>query len=338
MKYENSDFYRWYFIPTDEIKDLEMGVLQEYDEDDFKKFITYVYDIGYLICLEKDDFEGTSLYYEFGEYSEKDTLYNLINNKKNKEITEDLNIKKKNNLYYGIYNENENQVGEFGVSGDYLDSIEIYDEYQNKGYGTEILKKLIKEFGIKRLDVDKYNDGAQRLYERIGFVKIATIYGNVDGDGNDRYIMEYKGNKNNYIIYYQDAFTDDYRDYTKIGWLSENGKKINLNDNEELWEEIEELHLTKEYITETLQKISKGINESKLLEMPEKIDKMNKCELNESKPTERKILKVIDDEGLEAGETFDIAVLFPSGRLVDVTDWGKHFDFCYELAGYFDYD
>lgn len=189
-------------------------------------------------------------------------------------INEDLNIKKKNNLYYGIYDENENQVGEFRVSGDYLDAIEIYDDYQNKGYGTEILKRLIKEFGIKRLDVDRYNYGAQRLYERIGFVKIATIYGNVNGGGNDRYIMEYKGNKNNYIIYYQDAFTDDYRDYTKIGWLSENGKKINLNDNEELWEEIEELHLTKEYITETLQKISKGINEGKLLEMPEKVDKI----------------------------------------------------------------
>ena len=39
------------------------------------------------------------------------------------------------------------------------------------------------------------------------------------------------------------------------------------------------------------------------------------------KPTEKEILQVIDNERMESnGTTFNIAVLFPNGRLVDITE------------------
>lgn len=54
---------------------------------------------------------------------------------------------------------------------------------------------------------------------------------------------------------------------------------------------------------------------------PTKSDNINEKLYKESKkPTEKEILKIIDDEELESGDTEDIAILFPSGRLIDITD------------------
>ena len=59
-----------------------------------------------------------------------------------------------------------------------------------------------------------------------------------------------------------------------------------------------------------------------------------------SKITEKDILAAIYDNGLsnEFAPTDDLALLFPSGRMVDITEWGSHYDFVYELTDYIDYD
>lgn len=59
-----------------------------------------------------------------------------------------------------------------------------------------------------------------------------------------------------------------------------------------------------------------------------------------SKITEKDILTAIYDNGLsnEFAPTDDLALLFPSGRMVDITEWGSHYAFVYELANYIDYD
>lgn len=51
------------------------------------------------------------------------------------------------------------------------------------------------------------------------------------------------------------------------------------------------------------------------------------------------VLTVIDDEiETSSNGAEDLALLFPNGRLVDITDWGNHFDFDYELTDYLDYN
>ena len=62
--------------------------------------------------------------------------------------------------------------------------IDILDEYQGKGYGSQMMDALLsklKEMKIPgvMLIVDMNNTGAQRFYERAGFKKIASALGGV---------------------------------------------------------------------------------------------------------------------------------------------------------------
>ena len=62
--------------------------------------------------------------------------------------------------------------------------IDILDDYQGKGYGSQLMDALLEKLksmnipGIM-LIVDKDNAGAQRFYQRKGFVKIASALGGV---------------------------------------------------------------------------------------------------------------------------------------------------------------
>ena len=49
-------------------------------------------------------------------------------------------------------------------------SLNIYEPYQNKGYGTEVVKSLVKQ-GYKSLWVRADNARALHVYEKCGFVK-----------------------------------------------------------------------------------------------------------------------------------------------------------------------
>ena len=62
--------------------------------------------------------------------------------------------------------------------------IDILDEYQGKGYGSELMTTLLnklKEMNIPgvMLIVDKNNTGAQRFYKRFGFNRTAEAFGGV---------------------------------------------------------------------------------------------------------------------------------------------------------------
>lgn len=62
--------------------------------------------------------------------------------------------------------------------------IDLLNDYQGKGYGSEMMDVLfekLKSMNIPgvMLIVDKDNTGAQRFYQRKGFVKIASALGGV---------------------------------------------------------------------------------------------------------------------------------------------------------------
>ena len=62
--------------------------------------------------------------------------------------------------------------------------IDILDDYQGKGYGSQMMDTLLKKLiemnipGVM-LIVDQSNEGAQRFYERAGFRKIISACGGV---------------------------------------------------------------------------------------------------------------------------------------------------------------
>ncbi|MBQ8575312.1 MAG: GNAT family N-acetyltransferase [Clostridia bacterium] len=62
--------------------------------------------------------------------------------------------------------------------------IDLLDEYQGKGYGSQMMKTLLAKLKEMKLPgvmliVDKDNEGAQRFYKRAGFRKIASAFGGV---------------------------------------------------------------------------------------------------------------------------------------------------------------
>lgn len=62
--------------------------------------------------------------------------------------------------------------------------IDILDDYQGKGYGSQLMDALLKKLKDMKIPgvmliVDKNNKGAQRFYQRKGFVKTASALGGV---------------------------------------------------------------------------------------------------------------------------------------------------------------
>jgi len=65
----------------------------------------------------------------------------------------------------------ETKIGnaEVDVANKMLSRFEIYEPYQNKGYGTEALKQLIDKYDIDNLWVRSDNKRAIHVYEKYGF-------------------------------------------------------------------------------------------------------------------------------------------------------------------------
>jgi predicted GNAT family acetyltransferase len=70
--------------------------------------------------------------------------------------------------------EGDNKIGEaeVDINGKMLSRLTIYPPYQNKGYGTAIVKQLISDYGITCLWVNDDNDRAIHVYEKCGFQKV----------------------------------------------------------------------------------------------------------------------------------------------------------------------
>lgn len=70
-------------------------------------------------------------------------------------------------------------VGSYIVSGDYITDLVVHPRFQNKGYGTLMLKHCILFLRNEKAKTDIYlrvaesNTGAKRLYERNGFQVIS---------------------------------------------------------------------------------------------------------------------------------------------------------------------
>lgn len=79
-----------------------------------------------------------------------------------------------NELYQeiAIYND-ETQIGEMEVDlkGKMLSRLSIYEPYQNKGYGQQVIAIAKEKYGCDCLWVRADNDRAIHVYEKFGFKK-----------------------------------------------------------------------------------------------------------------------------------------------------------------------
>ncbi len=79
----------------------------------------------------------------------------------------------------------------------YEDCYDIYNflvtkKYQRQGYGTLLLKRL--QHNDIYLEVNKNNDRAIKLYEKLSFKVVRTI-NNYYNDGSDAYVMHFRNHQ-----------------------------------------------------------------------------------------------------------------------------------------------
>ena len=122
---------------------------------------------------------------------------------------------------------------------------------------------LIENDIIDSLDVDRQNEGALHLYERLGFKPYQLIWGSVDGNGNDRYVMIHSNHElvNCYVYYQGDSYSSTYAD-DKMMLL---GKTLDSGDNyyvlpitDKVWKELEDINIYREDVSEMLYHMKHG--------------------------------------------------------------------------------
>lgn len=77
-------------------------------------------------------------------------------------------------------NDKHVKIGEVSISGintdePYLYDLEVYSRYRGKNYGNAIMRYVMRKYKPTELCVEWKNEIAQKLYERFGFKKDATI-------------------------------------------------------------------------------------------------------------------------------------------------------------------
>lgn len=82
---------------------------------------------------------------------------------------------KENELYQelALYDD-ETQIGECEVEmkSKQLSRLVIYEPYQNKGYGTQVVQMLTKYYGCDNLWVNSDNERAMHVYEKCGYKRV----------------------------------------------------------------------------------------------------------------------------------------------------------------------
>ena len=106
------------------------------------------------------------------------------------------NVEKNSNVFCKYIAYFEDDICGYVEYNDIYDRVEIVnilvkEEYRNKGIGTSMLKYIIKKNKDKEnitLEVSSLNNIAIKLYENLGFKKVALRRGYYDGV--DGYLME----------------------------------------------------------------------------------------------------------------------------------------------------
>ena len=66
---------------------------------------------------------------------------------------------------------------EVDLEGKMISRLNIYEPYQDKGYGTKIVQMLKEKYDVDCLWVEAKNDRAIHVYEKCGFRKVKpTMY------------------------------------------------------------------------------------------------------------------------------------------------------------------
>lgn len=96
---------------------------------------------------------------------------------------------RKNELYQEIEFFDDNTkigIAEVEINSKMLSRLDIFEPYQNRGYGTEIVRQLIDEYDINCLWVNADNNRAIHVYRKCGFkTKKPTMYLMERGGSND---------------------------------------------------------------------------------------------------------------------------------------------------------
>ena len=66
---------------------------------------------------------------------------------------------------------------EIDIKNKMLSRLSILEPYQNKGYGTQVVADLTREYGLTNLWVNADNERAIHVYEKCGYKKVEpTMY------------------------------------------------------------------------------------------------------------------------------------------------------------------
>ena len=79
-----------------------------------------------------------------------------------------------NELYQEIeLFDGDKKIGEaeVDIKGHMLSRLAIFEPYQNKGYGTRIVKELTEKYNLNVLWVESSNERAIHVYEKCGYKK-----------------------------------------------------------------------------------------------------------------------------------------------------------------------
>ncbi len=77
-------------------------------------------------------------------------------------------------LFFGDIKIGEAEVD---IKGKMLSRLNIYEPYQNQGFGQKVVQELIDKYGCNCLWVNADNERAIHVYEKNGFIKIEpTMY------------------------------------------------------------------------------------------------------------------------------------------------------------------
>lgn len=78
--------------------------------------------------------------------------------------------------------ENDQPVGFMGIEGKKLEMLFVLPEYFGKGFGKELVKCALDQYGVTKVDVNEQNPHAAEFYRRMGFR--LSHRSELDGQGN----------------------------------------------------------------------------------------------------------------------------------------------------------